>query len=183
MKFHIFYDTRLKVKVASNNGVVSPGKAVKEFTTGSSLVKDGEIVFYAYSDKDIVLDRGSLFTIDFILPEYPDRGEVYPIGMSYVDDGIAYDTFMNSARDDSGKLQMAYVFTRAITNGYIYMKGEKRIKGDVNEDEIVNNKDFLTLVRIVLGLDEDVSPRASDINKDGKADVQDLMVLKKMLLA
>ena len=183
MKFHFFYDTRLKIKNNSKDEVVTPGKAVTDFTTGSALVKDGEIVFYAYSDKDVIIDRGSLFTIDFIVPENADRGEVYPIGFSYVDDGVVGDTFMNSANDTAGKLQMAFVFTKGMYNGYIKIHGDKRIKGDVNEDEIVNNADFISLIRIVLGMTEDISPRASDLNKDGKADVQDLMALKKILIA
>ncbi len=63
---------------------------------------------FPYSDKDVVIDRGSLFTIDFIVPENADRGEVYPIGFSYVDDGVEGDTFMNSANDTAGNLQMAF---------------------------------------------------------------------------
>ncbi len=56
----------------------------------------------------------------------PGRGEVYPIGISYVDDGIACDTFINSARDEAGKLQMTYVFTKGIYNGYLKIMGEKK---------------------------------------------------------
>lgn len=181
MKFHMFYDTRLKIKNNSKGEVVTPGKAVTDFTTGSALVKDGEIAFYAYSDKDVVIDRGSLFTIDFIVPENADRGEVYPIGFSYVDDGVVGDTFMNSANDTAGKLQMAFVFTKGMYNGYIKIHGDKRIKGDVNEDEAVNTADFVALVRIILGMSATTEPRASDLNKDGVTDVKDLLVLKKIL--
>ena len=181
MKFHMFYDTRLKIKNNSKGEVVTPGKAVTDFTTGSALVKDGEIAFYAYSDKDVVIDRGSLFTIDFIVPENADRGEVYPIGFSYVDDGVVGDTFMNSDNDTAGKLQMAFVFTKGMYNGYIKIHGDKRIKGDVNEDEAVNTADFVTLVRIILGMSATTEPRASDLNKDGVTDVKDLLVLKKIL--
>ena len=181
MKFHMFYDTRLKIKNNSKGEVVKPGKAVTDFTTGSALVKDGEIAFYAYSDKDVVIDRGSLFTIDFIVPENADRGEVYPIGFSYVDDGVVGDTFMNSANDTAGKLQMAFVFTKGMYNGYIKIHGDKRIKGDVNEDEAVNTADFVALVRIILGMSATTEPRASDLNKDGVTDVKDLLVLKKIL--
>ncbi|WP_049962751.1 dockerin type I domain-containing protein [Ruminococcus sp. HUN007] len=181
MKFHMFYDTRLKIKNNSKGEVVTPGKAVTDFTTGSALVKDGEIAFYAYSDKDVVIDRGSLFTIDFIVPENADRGEVYPIGFSYVDDGVVGDTFMNSANDTAGNLQMAFVFTKGMYNGYIKIHGDKRIKGDVNEDEAVNTADFVTLADIILGKTVPAEPRAADLNKDGVTDVQDLLVLKEIL--
>ncbi len=183
MKFHLFYDTRLKIKNNSKGEVVTPGKAVTDFTTGSSLVKDGEIAFYAYSDKDVVIDRGSLFTIDFIVPETADCGDVYPIGFSYVDDGVVKDLFMNSAGDTAGKLQMAFVFTKGLYNGYIKIHGEKRTKGDVNEDQTITIADVVALVNIILGFAENTSPRASDLNKDGITDVQDLLLLKEIFLS
>ncbi|MBP1591433.1 MAG: hypothetical protein ILP22_05295, partial [Oscillospiraceae bacterium] len=165
MKFHFFYDTRLKIKPNSKGEVVTAGKAVTDFNTGSSLVKDGEIAFYAYSDQDMIIDRGSLFTIDFIVPETADYGEVYPFGFSYVDDGVVADTFMNSARDNAGKLQMTFVFTKGLYNGYIKIHGEKRTKGDVNEDQTITIADVVELVSIILGFAENTSPGASDLNK------------------
>ena len=183
MKFHIFYDTRLKVKPNSDGDVMNAGKAVRDFDTGSAMVTEGELAFYAYSKEDIELINGSLFTIDFIIPENADRGEVYPIGISYVDDGVVSDTFINSAKDDAGKLQMTYVFTKGIYNGFIKMMGDKRIKGDVNEDEAVNTADFVTLARIILGFSEDSEPKSSDLNKDDKTDSTDLLALKKILIS
>jgi hypothetical protein len=147
------------------------------------MVTEGELAFYAYSKEDIELINGSLFTIDFIIPENADRGEVYPIGISYVDDGVVSDTFINSAKDDAGKLQMTYVFTKGIYNGFIKIMGDKRIKGDVNEDEAVNTADFVTLARIILGFSEDSEPKSSDLNKDDKTDSTDLLALKKILIS
>ncbi len=126
IKFHIFYDTRLTVKENSNGDVITTGKGLKEFTTGSSMIEEGQLVFYVYS-KDTMLNASCLFTIDFIIPENAEPGEVYPIGIAYVDDDIAYDTFINSENDDAGKLQMTYVFTKGIYNGYIKMLGEKKL--------------------------------------------------------
>ena len=85
------------------------------------------------------------------------------------------------ANEDAGKLQMTYVFSKGIYNGYIKMMGDKRIKGDVNEDEAVNTADFVALVRIILGKTVPAEPRAADLNKDGVTDVKDLLVLKKIL--
>ena len=126
IKFHIFYDTRLTVKENSNGEVVNPGKAVKNFTTGSSIVEEGQLAFYAYSDENILLDNASLFTIDFIIPEDAEQGDVYPIGISYVDDDIVKDMFINSQQDEAGRLQMTYVFTKGIYNGYLKINGEKQ---------------------------------------------------------
>ena len=113
-----------KIKFLDIGDIVE--KALADFTTGSAMIEDGQLSFYAYSDKDIKLINGSLFTIDFIIPENAGQGEVYPIGISYVDDGIACDTFINSARDEAGKLQMTYVFTKGIYNGYLKIMGEKK---------------------------------------------------------
>ncbi len=158
MKFHIFYDTRLTVKPNADGNLINPGKAVTGFTTGSAMVEEGQLVYYAYSDTDILLDHGSLFTIDFFIPENAGPGEVYPIGIAYVDDGIAYDSFLNSAKDDAGKLQMTYVFTKGIYNGYIRMLGEKTTTtaahseepapGDVNCDGEITIGDAVLLCRI-----------------------------------
>ncbi len=74
MKFHIFYDTRLKIRNNPDGEVMTAGKAVRDFTTGSAMIEDGQLSFYAYSDKDIKLINGSLFTIDFIIPENAGQG-------------------------------------------------------------------------------------------------------------
>ena len=121
MKFHIFYDTRLTVKKNSKGEVVAPGKGISEnpFTSGSAIVKEGELAFYAYSNKDISVDKRCIFTIDFIVPENAKSGDLYPIGLAYVDDGIAADCFINQKKDDAGRKQMAYLFQKGIYNGYI----------------------------------------------------------------
>ena len=119
MKFHIFYDKRLKIKKNSKDQVITAGRGVEKFTTGSSMVKEGELAFYSYSNNDIKLDDSCLFMIDFIVPEDAKPGDIYPIGMSYIDDGIVCDLFINSAKDFAGKIQMTYVFTKGIYNGYI----------------------------------------------------------------
>ncbi len=107
MKFHIFYDTRLTVKKNSKGEAVAPGKGISEnpFTSGSAMIKEGELAFYAYSNQDISVDKRCIFTIDFIVPENAKSGDLYPIGLAYVDDGIAADCFIN--------------FQKGIYNGYI----------------------------------------------------------------
>ena len=121
MKFHIFYDTRLTVKKNSKGEAVAPGKGISEnpFTSGSAIVKEGELAFYAYSNQDISVDKRCIFTIDFIVPENAKSGDLYPIGLAYVDDGIAADCFINLKKDDAGRKQMAYLFQKGIYNGYI----------------------------------------------------------------
>ena len=188
MKFHIFYDTRLKVKPNENGKPATPGKALTDFTTGSAMIEEGQLAFYAVSDEDIMLTQGCLFTMDFIVPENAGPGEFYPIGMAYVDDGIAYDSFINSARDDAGKLQMTYLFTRGIHNGYIKMLGEKittapakeeTVRGDVNGDGGITVADAVLLCRMTAedSCDDITLTQqsfiAADYNLDGLITIQD----------
>ncbi|MBE6864067.1 MAG: hypothetical protein E7495_05810 [Ruminococcus flavefaciens] len=126
IKFHFFYDTRLKVKPDSNGNYITARDGLNGFTTGSAMVEEGQLVFYATSSTDKLLSAGCIFTVDFIVPENAEPGDLYPFGLAYVNDGIATDTFINSAKDDAGKLQMTYVFTKGIYNGYIRINGEKK---------------------------------------------------------
>ncbi|MCR4793725.1 MAG: hypothetical protein K5898_00820 [Ruminococcus sp.] len=177
IKFHIFYDTRLKVKENSQGELVNTGKAIKDFTIGSKLVEDGQIAFYAYNANDILLNNGCIFTIDFIVPENAEPGDVYPIGLAYVDDGIVADTFINNEKDEAGRLQMTYVFTKGIYNGYIKMNGEKKPKytlGDVNNDGQINAIDASEVLKYyaMISTDKDGSfdanqKLAADADCDG----------------
>ena len=47
------------------------------------------------------------------------KGDLYPIGIQYCYDGTTGDLVYNEHQDDAGKLQMAYMFTQGIENGYI----------------------------------------------------------------
>lgn len=41
-KFHIFYDTRLKVKPNSNGNVIKAGSAFANFSAGSAMAEKGQ---------------------------------------------------------------------------------------------------------------------------------------------
>ena len=160
MKFHFFYDTRLTVSPNENGEVLTAGKAVKDFTTGSAMIEEGQLAFYAVGN-DTVLNAGSLFTVDFIIPDNAEAGDVYPFGLAYVDDGIAYDCLIDSGKTDAGKLQMTYAFTKGIYNGYIRMIGEKTttattvtdpvevLRGDYNNDQEITVADAVLLARFL----------------------------------
>ena len=186
MKFHLYYDTRLKVKENAAGEVMNAGKAVAGFTTGSAMPEEGQLSFYAYSPDDITLPNGSLFTVDFIIPENAEPGDLYPIGLAYTDDGIVCDTFINSAKDEAGKLQMTYVFTKGIYNGYLKMAGEKPaaaapLKGDADESGDVSAEDVQLALKAyterIAGNDPGLSDRAlqaADVNDDGTLSVDDV---------
>ncbi|MBR4626511.1 MAG: hypothetical protein IKO47_02180 [Ruminococcus sp.] len=144
IKLHVFYDTRLTVNKDSNGKYMTPGEALDGFTTDSAMVEEGELVFYGYSANNIMLDKCCIFKINFTVPENAEPGEIYPFGISYVVDDVAADTFINTEQDDAGRLQMTYLFTKGIYNGYIRMQGEKIIPppkpvpGDIDENGLIN---------------------------------------------
>ena len=52
-------------------------------------------------------------------------------------------------------------------------------EGDINEDEVVNTRDFITIIKMIIGQSE--KSANADLNKDGNVDASDLMLLKKIL--
>ena len=206
VKFHIFYDTRLKIRENSAGKVITTGKGLKSFTTGSAMIEEGKLAFYAYSSEDTLIDKSCLFTIDFVVPENAEQGELYPIGIAYEDDGIVADTFINSRKDEAGKLQMTYLFTKGIYNGYIKILGEKKTTttvtsavtsttvkpvptpgystGDANGDGKIDANDA-TLVLVnysLLSTGEKMQltesqQKAADVNGDGKIDASDATMI------
>jgi hypothetical protein len=164
IKFHVFYDTRLTVKENSAGKFITAGKGLNGFTTGSAKIEDGQLSFYAYGE-DTLLDHSCLFTIDFIVPENAEQGEVYPIGLAYTDDGIVADTFINSHKDEAGKLQMTYVFTKGIYNGYIRILGEKKTT--------TTTTTTTTSVTTTANSDETTEYKLGDVNDDGMVNAVD----------
>ncbi len=181
MKFHVFYDTRLRIRENSKGEVVTTGKMLENFTTGSKMIENGQFAFYAYSSEDQELNRGCIFTIDFIVPENAEMGDVYPIGIVYQDDGIVADTFIKGKQDMAGRLQMTYVFTKGIYNGYIKILGEKPyLPGDVNKDRQVNAVDASLILEyyalMSTNMESDLTDdqkKLADINNDGQIDTID----------
>lgn len=110
--FHISYDQRLSIKKI-NGEYIAPGDAVKGFSHSQSL--DGNsIVFMGVSSKNALKD-GCIGTITFDIPADSRAGDRFPISIDYKDG----DMFINSEYNDAGKLQMAYIFTKGIEQGYI----------------------------------------------------------------
>lgn len=59
-KFHVFYDTRLTVKPNVKGEVMNTGKAFEGFSTGSAMIAEGQLAFYAFSDDAVTLPASSL---------------------------------------------------------------------------------------------------------------------------
>ncbi len=187
VRFHIFYDTRLKVKMNSDGKPVTNGKSFKDFTTDSVLIEEGQIVYYAYSET-ASSENGSIFTVDFIIPENAAPGDVYPFGIVFAENEAGPDLFINNAQDEAGRLQMTYVFTKGIYNGWMKMNGEKPKAlplGDPNNDGKVDAKDATFVLgeyalRSTDGVTEPLPPEieaAADVNKDGFVDAKDASLI------
>lgn len=184
VRFHMFYDTRLKVKVNSDGKPVTNGNVFKDFTTDSVMVEEGQIEYYAYSDT-AVSGKGSIFTVDFIVPENAGPGEVYPFGIEFVEDKVGPDLFINKAQDEAGKIQMTYVFTKGLHSGYIRTNGEKPkplpMFGDPTGDGKVDSKDatFVLVEYALRSTNAEAEPlpteieAAADVNRDGLVDARD----------
>ncbi|MBR3420740.1 MAG: hypothetical protein IKG98_01545 [Ruminococcus sp.] len=184
MRFHFFYDTRLKVRENPKGEVVTAGTSVEGFTTGSVMVEEGQLEFYAYSEERSV-QKGSIFTVDFVVPEDADSGEVYPFGIVYVVDDVGKDLFIDRAQSGAGRLQMTYVFTKGLHSGWIKIAGEKRkpalMLGDPNGDGKVDAKDATFVLgeyalRSTDGVTEPLPleiETAADVNADSFIDAKD----------
>lgn len=179
IRLHIFYDTRLKVQENSNGSVITPGRMFKGFLTGSSVIQEGELEFFAYSP-DSQIEDGTLFTIDFLIPEDAQTGNLYPVGIEYVVDDDGNDLFINRAKDDAGKLQMAFLFNKGISSGYISILEERYGMGNVNADGYVDSSDASDILAeyarrqtgAVPSFDEHQT-RAADVNGDSFVDSSD----------
>jgi hypothetical protein len=181
IKFHFYYDTRLTVVQNNNKAYITAGSGLSGFTTGSAMVEEGQLVFYAYSPEDILLGNSCIFTVDFKYPDDAEQGEIYPFGLVYTVDDVAADTFIGSQQDDSGRLQMTYVFTKGIYNGYIKINGEKKTTppveydlGDVNNDDRIDAVDASSVLSYYakISTDQDggyteAQKLAADVNNDG----------------
>ena len=121
--FHAFHDTRLN-GVPNNDGkYLTSGNAVNEPSSESIFrLADGQYIFLDVAG-DNTLKDGVIFSIDLELPENVKPGDLYPIGLQYCTDGINDDMFYNIEHNYAGRLQMAYIFTKGIENGYIAVDG------------------------------------------------------------
>jgi len=58
--------------------------------------------------------------------------------------------------------------------------GSPSVRGDVNGDEVVDERDLTILKEIILGLGADTG--SEDCNRDGKVDARDLTMIKRIIL-
>lgn len=118
--FHTFYDTRLTIVDNEDGDKMTGGNAVKGFSESQVVIgNEGGQLNYVASAGGNKLKDGVIFSIDFKLPTNVQPGDLYPIGLQFWSDGKTTDLFYNQEQNDAGRLQMAYIFTQGIENGYI----------------------------------------------------------------
>ena len=116
--FHTFYDTRLTLVPNKRGKAFTNGDAIADFMGDAVKIADGQYNFVASAGGNY-LEDGKIFSIDFKLPADVKAGDLYPIGLQFWSDGTTTDLFYNQEQNDAGRLQMAYIFTQGIENGYI----------------------------------------------------------------
>lgn len=116
--FHTFHDTRLTLVPNKRGKAFTNGEAIADFMGDAVKVADGQYNFVASASGNY-LEDGKIFSMDFKLPADVQPGDLYPIGLQFWTDGTTSDLFYNQEQNDAGKLQMAYIFTQGIENGYI----------------------------------------------------------------
>ena len=116
--FHTFYDTRLTLVPNKRGKAFTNGDAIADFMGDAVKIADGQYNFVASAGGNY-LEDGKIFSIDFKLPADVKAGDLYPIGLQFWSDGTTTDLFYNQEQNAAGRLQMAYIFTQGIENGYI----------------------------------------------------------------
>ena len=115
--FHVLYDTRLTINKQGRK-YADIGDALKDFTNEEVYIEPGLLNEVAAAGGDYTYN-GTIFTFSFTVPSDVKGGEVFPVGIRYQYDGTTGDLLYNANQNAEGKLQMAYLFTQGIENGYI----------------------------------------------------------------
>ncbi|MBR3759374.1 MAG: NPXTG-anchored protein [Ruminococcus sp.] len=122
---HPIWDTRLTVE-KSGLKYVKRQDAFSEFSFGEDVsnLDKGYLTVTGMCDME-ANSTGSMFSINFRIPDNAKAGDLYPIGIRYQNPGNTMDQFTGLKYDSEACMLMeAYVFTQGITNGYIKIQPE-----------------------------------------------------------
>lgn len=147
VSLHILYDTRL-TPIMKIDRYVNLGDALCAFASVDGNFEPGVLELVATNNINYLFD-GTMFYVDFKLPDDARPGDVYPIGIRYENHDVTYDLFYNSEQDYEGRLTMAHIFTNGIENGYISVEDNNLIVFDAgggsgSMDPVSQSKDSTT---------------------------------------
>lgn len=108
-------------------------------------------------------------------------------GMKYVtklanNQGVRYIRYqVPSGAPKDTSVNKDSVYCCNIAEIEIYGVLAKNPEGDVNNDGSVNSSDLMSMVKYLLGTEEEISLENSDIDKNGSVNIIDLILLKSMM--
>ena len=117
---HIYYDPRLDIEMDRlGNPNVKIGEAGENLMsqvmvdpTVADNDCDGLLLMTAGNGNDG--KDGVLWSLNVMLPDDAEEGDVYPINIIYCSNATSEDLFINEEQDEQGKLMQAYAWTRGI---------------------------------------------------------------------
>lgn len=121
---HIYYDSRLEIArnsiglldIEKGDAIRNLGTAVPQEDPSAAEMGMNGVFLTTASDKTLGED-GTMWTINFILPDTATNGDVFPIDIIYRSNSKTSSMFSDVANTKNGKLISAYTFTRGIYNG------------------------------------------------------------------
>lgn len=120
-------------------------------------------------DGDLTVDatNGTILILTFEVPVDAYEGRVYNVGLSYQSENMV-----------DGQCRPVDVY---IENGSITVES---LRGDVNDDGVVNVADVITLRRYLAGgYDLEVNLEQADVNEDGVITILDVIRLREYILS
>ncbi|MDO5147843.1 MAG: dockerin type I domain-containing protein [Oscillospiraceae bacterium] len=137
---------------------VSPGYYISYAVSALAALNLWDVM---YSDPELAVSMYNDFS------HYPTWG---PTGFSEALDTAGFENVLSTEFIESGVTE----FLSVLASGQIY--------GDTDGNGLINTGDFITLVHHIVSPEDGADESACDLNRDGKTDISDLMLMKKLML-
>ena len=109
------------------------------------------------------------------------------LAVSMYNDFTQYRTWgptgFSEALDTSGfENVLSTEFIENDVTDFLSLLASGQIYGDTDGNGLINTGDFITLVHQLVSPENAADNSACDLNRDGKTDISDLMLIKKLML-
>ena len=170
--------------------------AVRAINADAKLVIVG--MYNAIDDLAITLEDGTVVALGEYVDYFVNLADAQALTYALVTENTAFANIQDTeAFVDGVELELldyvnvllAYDSMLPTEDGHTYIMkqildvitGKDYIKGDVNNDGVVNLADSMLFDRYLAGWDVEINLRAADINEDGTATLADVMSLDRYL--
>lgn len=137
---------------------ISPGYYISYAVSALAALNLWDVM---YSDPELAVSMYNDFT------QYPTWG---PTGFSEALDTSGFENVLSTEFIENDVTD----FLSLLASGQIY--------GDTDGNGLINTGDFITLVHQLVSPENAADNSACDLNRDGKTDISDLMLMKKLML-